>query len=333
MKLNQRQKKSFDRDLRIGIVLMMVLLFVFGSQLIKAPIGGATTVLCFIVFIVLVGAYILQSNPALHKVLQSEFDRHPKKMWIFPLGLFATISIYALLTGKLDLTTLAASFVYCMAPFILLKLIGDNDSCPHWMDIPIILLLWAPITFNLLPDLRIPPAGIGMGVFNIAGLGLLIYIYGVLRNFQFGYFFRLKDKDFRVIVQNYIFLTIIALIIGFATGHYALSRRIPGISDMITSFIALTFFISLSEEILSRGVIFSLLLRMFSEKKHGLTITLIISSGLFALTDFRAPISAIFLKFIGGLFFGWTFYKTGKVTASALLHALTAWTWGTFFNG
>jgi membrane protease YdiL (CAAX protease family) len=308
--------------------------------------------LSFTAFLLFVGTYVMALNPTLFKVLRSHMDANPRHAWFPPIGLWLASLIYGALTGAFTVYLVALGFAYCFIPFLMVRFLASRNTAFGIWDAVAILLLWLPIELGLLPRLPLPPVRGVLDVYNVTGFLLVIYLYLVLRNLtDVGLNFRLKDSDWRTVIQNFIFFVPAALIIGFATGFIALSDRQGSAMQMIASLFGIAFFIALPEEILFRGVIHNQIEKRLAGKKNGVLIALTLSSLIFGLAHvnnhkppyaeinlgplgpWQFPWVYVLLATLAGYFYGWTYIKTRKVTAAALLHLLVNWVWRTFFSG
>ena len=351
MLIKKHQQEPLKKDMRLGFFFFAALLLVFATHLVSEPISIGLTLLSFIAFTLFAGFYVLLANPTLIKMLHADFETKPAHRWLVPCGLWGVALIYALLSDQFTLPLVSLGLLYCLLPFVLYIYLQNAQPILHWFDVIVILLLWFPIEFGWIPDLNIPPTSGTVKVYNIIGLILIIFLYFILRALpDTGFTYRLKGKDWRSIIQNFIFFMPFALIIGLATGFIEFAKRLPPTGEMIASFIAILFFIALPEEILFRGVIHNLLEKRLAPKKNGTVIALVISSVIFGLAHgnnsnppfldidlgplgiWHAPWVYILLATIAGVFYGLTYVKTRKVTAAALVHLLVDWVWGVFFK-
>lgn len=352
MKVKKHQVDSLKNEMYIAIGIMVVLSLLFGARLIKTPLSVGITLVSFFAFIVFVGLYVLQINPTYLKIAASDARESKKHILMYPTYVWAATVIYGLLTSQLSWAHLIVGLPYCLVPAVIMYKILDKTPELSWTDVTIILMLWIPIEFGLLPILNIPPTQSVVGVYHLVAIVLVIYLYfGVRQLPDIGLTFRLKGQDWRTAIQYFMFFMPIALIVGFATNFINLSDRVPGLGAMFATFVGIALFTALPEEILFRGVIQNLLEKKFADKKNGLIIALSISSVLFgfahgnnpnppfidlsfgALGTWHIPWVYIILGTVAGYFYGWTYIKTRKVTAAAVVHLLVDWFWVTFFSG
>ena len=350
MKIKPSQKKRIQADVRVGVILLLIVCFFFALRVITVPISVGVTILSMLVFTILLAGYFLQANQALIQVAREQILHRKQTLAYVPIGLFFIYFVYALLLGKLAWLDLLIGALYCAVPLLLIWKLREKMPSLTWLDALVILLLWFPIEFGWIPDLSLPPVQGLIKVFHLNGIILFLIAYLVVRGLpDVGFTWRLKGADTRTAIQNFIFFMPIALIIGFATGFIAMSRRVPQGGEMLGMFVGIAFFIALPEELLFRGIIHNLIEKRLQGRRHHVWIALAISSVIFGLAhgnNFNSPLLNINLGFLGvwrcpwvylilatiaGWFYGLTYIKTKKVTAAAIVHLLVDWVWGVFF--
>ncbi len=348
MNIKSHQKAPLQQDFRIGIILTALLALMFGLFLVQVRISAALTILSFVAFLVFVSPYTLMGNLTLIKVLRSDFEANPNRFVPILAGLWGLAQLYALLSGQFDFYNAALSIAW-LAPLVVLVRQLPNRPIPDLLDWVIVLILWLPIEFGLFSGIGIPPARAQIGPLMLIGLVFLIYTFLVVRKFEVGFTYRLKGEDVRLVVLNFLLFFFIAIIIGSLTGFITLARHIPPVSEMLIRAFAIFFFIALPEELLFRGVMYKLLLKQFQGNPKAVGKALVLSSVIFGLAHgnnanppffdltlgtfvWQVPWAYILLATIAGLFYGWVFIRTKKITAAALLHFLVDWVWFAFLS-
>ena len=351
MLIKEHQRQPLKRDLKIGLFLLGVLALFFGNYIISVPISAFAAIFSIIFFILFSSLYLLQGNPTLSKVLQLEFEMLPSRTWGIPIGLWLLTMVYALFTKQLNVYNVCAGLVYCVVPFLLIKPLLQKEPKLLAADVFLLLFLWLPIEFGWIPNISIPPVQGQVAIYKFIGIIIIVFLYASVRKIPIGFTYRLKGQDWWLSIQNLLMFLPFALVIGFLTGFIALSHRMPSGSELLSSFIAIFVFIALPEELLFRGVIQNLIEKRMAHVKNGQMKALIISSVIFGLAHANNPgapfLSISFFNFgtwqvpwvyvvlasIAGFFYGWTFIKTGKITAAALVHLYVDWIWSNFLSG
>jgi len=338
-------------DLRAAVILAAALVLLFALRLVRIPVSPAVAALSLIVFMILVSLYVLSGVPGLRRRLRGLLREQPRRLWLLPAGLWTLSLIYGGLTGQFDLYLVAGGLIYCAVPCLLIERLRSAEPQLGILDLVVIIYLWFPVEFGWVPDLSVPPLGGMINYYHIAALILLITLYLVVRNLpDVGFTYRLRGPDIRTAIHSTLLFLPLALILGFPTGFIALNPRPPGLAEMAAALLAVYFFTGLPEELLFRGVIHNLIERRLLRAGRSRTTALIVSSIVFGLSHgnnndapfleiplgplgvWRAPWVYMILATLAGFFYGWTYIKTRRVTAAALVHALVDWLWGMFFH-
>jgi membrane protease YdiL (CAAX protease family) len=352
MNIRDHQREPLRRDLLLGLILLAIVMVVVGFRFIEIAIDSALLLLSFLVLFIFLTPYILSVNPTLLKVLRSHLQNRAELVWSVPLGLFAVAMLYVILAGVVSTRLVVLSTLYVLLPVLLFMQAQRQKKLFGLVDSLIVMLLWLPIEFGLLGAASLPPRQGIMSVYELVGLLLLIYFYIVLRELpNVGLTYRLKYKEVQLVIQSCVLFFIPALILGMPTEFIKLSHHVPGLAEMAGRFLAIGFFVALPEEILFRAIIQNALEITWQKEANGQRNALIVASVIFGLAHannhnapfinisfgslgvWHFPWVYVLLATLAGAAYGWTFMKTRKVTAAALVHLLVDWVWSIFFNG
>lgn len=344
--------KVLNSDFRSGLIILLVFAILFVVHLVSTKVSPVVSVVSFGAFFLFLGVYILQANPALLAVLRKQEQQSPIRVWYLPLGLWVLSLLYGFFTGQFSWYLLIGGFFYCAVGAVLIKFLENRSTKLLGLDVILILFLWFPLEFGWTPSLNVPPVHGLADIYKFVGLALVIYFYFAIRRLPaVGFTYQLNKNDGWTAFRNFLLFMPIALIVGFPTHFIGLSQQFPALNKLVSSLLGIAFFIALPEEILFRGVIHNLIQERFAGKKHGVILALTISSVVFGLAHgdnpnppfldinfgslgiWHAPWVYILLATVAGYFYGWTFIKTRKVTAAAIVHLLVDWTWSNFFSG
>ena len=350
--MKSSQKKRLQSDLRISAILSIIITFIFALQIVPIPMGAGVTVLTMLVFMVLLVIFLILINPSLIQLVREQFELKPLYVLLFSSSLYLIFLIYATLLNKITIFDILSGFLYCILPLILIWFARNQSMSLKTMDILVLIILWFPINFRLVPQLTLPPVQGIVPLFNIIAVILLIIAFLVIRNLEdIGLVWRLKGDEIRISIQYFIIGLFIIIIIGFITGFFELSKRLPSTFEMLGMFMSIGFFIALPEELLFRGIIQNFIEKSFQRHRYNTWIALVISAIIFGLAhgnDAIGPVIDVNLRSFGiwhcpwaymivatiaGIFYGLTYIKTRKVTAAALVHLLVNWFWMVLFNG
>ena len=338
-------RKTLDNELKSSVFLIAVPVIVFAFQIIRVSRSVWITLLSFVAVTALMAVFIWFSGPVMLKRFKTWIDASPNRVWVFPLAAWLFINLFASLSGQFAVYTLLGSLVWCILPVALARQLRNKGPKLQWLDVLIVLVLWFPVEFGLLSPVILPP-GAGLPILHLTGVLLLFYIYLVLRDLpDIGYSFRLKQNEWQVAVMTFLALLPILIGIGMATDFISLAHRLSGIGVMLSQLVTIYFLVAIPEEMLFRGVIQNLVEKRLPGKHAG-WLALIITSVIFGLTHINNTIGPIWqlgsvsvpwgyvlMATLAGLGYGYTWYKTKKITAAALVHLLVNWTWIVIFNG
>jgi membrane protease YdiL (CAAX protease family) len=187
------------------------------------------------------------------------------------------------------------------------------------------IILWLPIEFALLPQLRLPPPdGLRAAPFAALAAGLYLFLVACPVD-RIGYTFRLSLRDLGLAVAATAAFAIVGVPIGLATGFLEWNPRLE-VVRLAVAPIAIYLVTGVPEEFLFRGLIQNALERAIG--RAALPIASIIF-GLAHLPDLRY----VLLATLAGVAYGWVYQKTRRITASAVTHALVDWIWVVLLRG
>lgn len=206
----------------------------------------------------------------------------------------------------------------------------DPEQHSHWLDFAVLFLL------GLAVDLRwLEPAWPR----DLAFMNKLLLLDAGLYGFMavraltgVGYDLRLRARDWKIGLREWLFFTPIAVTLGLALAflHWHPHIDRPGIIPLAWLF---TFFlIALPEEIYFRGWMQNLL-----ERRVGRTASLLITAVIFGLSHFNKR--AVFFNWryvvlaaVAGIFYGRAWRAERRVGASAITHATVDTLWGSLLR-
>jgi len=267
------------------------------------------------------------------------------------LGLYLIYVIYAALAGRLTGTAALKGFLYLGLPYgVLLLDRSDGQRLTLWNAL-VILLIWLPVEFSLVPKISVPVVA-GVDYFKLSAIVEGLYLFIVFKPVDgFGFNFLWTKEDLKKVVYYFgIFILFFAIPIGMPFHFIRQTPHLKPWYEWIVQYIAIFLFTGIPEEILFRGMIHNFLQKTI-RGKNGLWIALAISSVIFGLAHgdnhaapffdisfgplgvWHLPWVYVILAAIAGWYYGLTYIRTGKVTAGALVHAFVDTWWSIFFNG
>ena len=269
----------------------------------------------------------------------------------FALTLFYAIFIlYANTAQQLTANDLWIGAAYLALPVLLAFLIRTRPLRLSFPDALLILLIWFPIEFGILPEINIPFRQGLVKLYHLYGIILAMIIFLAIRRIpDLGLRIAMTRQEIVLAVKlSAIFFIVFAIPIGFSTGFIHWQVDAGSIWKWIAGILGTAFFIAFPEEILFRGIIQN----MIEKRLEGRPETaLIIASVIFGLAHannpnppywnldlgslgmLNLPWVYIVLATIAGWFYGKAYQKTGSIAAAALVHTIVDCIWWMFFAG
>jgi len=241
-----------------------------------------------------------------------------------PLAITAAIGTWYGLIGLPVVPRAAAFGAYLAIPAVLVC--AGAAGAPNLLRVlGAAIVLWLPIEFNLLPQLRLPPPD-GLRAAPFAALATGLYLFLVARPLdRIGYTFGLSGRDVRVALIATAAYAVVGMPIGLVTGFLEWNPR-PDAVRLVVAPIAIYLATAVPEEFLFRGLIQNTLERAIG--RAALPVASVIF-GLAHLPDVRYALLAT----LAGLAYGWVYLATRRITASAVTHALVDWIWVLLLRG
>lgn len=246
----------------------------------------------------------------------------PGGSWLLTLLLFLLFLVYALGTGAASLWRIAAVAVFLFAPMLLLA--SAQGAAPgRWQDFATIAAIWTAVKFGPSHWLWPYPGGRLAYIFtvitavNVAIAGFLL----LRRTKNVGYDIGWGSGWTLYILGALAVFACIAIPVGLQLRFIAYSPRFSEWKTFIPLSVGILFFAAWPEEFLFRGLLQNLLSRASNSETAG-WIAASVLFGFSHITNLHFPNwKYVLLASIAGLFYGWTWRKTGSIFASALVHA------------
>lgn len=209
----------------------------------------------------------------------------------------------------------------------------------HPLDLLAIAALWFPVEFGWLPhvDARLAP-GVALPVPLLTAIVLGLLCFLVLRPLpDVGYTFALRRADWGAIGRALLAYLLVALPLGLATRFLVVNVAPFDAGQWLLAWPLGYLFTALPEELLFRGAI--------QNQLHGRIRRDWLALGAAALIFGLAHLNNAtpgypepnwmyaLMATLAGLAYGWTWRRTGKITASAVVHATVNFVWGILLGG
>jgi len=220
--------------------------------------------------------------------------------------------------------------VYLLLPVAVAALLAraswaDPKQSGDWRSFLVLLVL------GLAVDLRWfePAWPRGMAVFNkMVLLDAGIWGFGAVRRLEgVGFDLRLRARDLRVGLREFLFYAPMAILLGLALGFLHAHARWPGSWRIGSALIFTFFFIAVPEELFFRGWLQNLL-----ERRVGRGWALGVTAVVFGLSHFNKRAAFfnwryVLLAAMAGVFYGRAWRQERRVGASAVTHTLVDTVW------
>jgi hypothetical protein len=309
---------------------------------------------------ILLGFYLAFVLPAWRTLL----GRLSKRLGDWTVGLLLLPYLLAV-SLQPEFGDLLRFVIYLALPTLWLRLRPPKNRPFDGYHILTILCIWVPVEFDLFVlglDLIVPFAdvsawlsglyllpsvtaalipGVDLPIDTLTGAVLALFLFTVhyplddhLSN-GIGFTFRLSLKDLENALSGLLAYAVVGIPLGVGLGFLRYDPKAPPLLDMLGGLLAGYLLVALVEEMLFRGVIQNLLAERLRKPYMGLGIAAVIF-GLAHLNNttsgFSEPNWAYALMAgLAGLSYGWVWMRTGKVTASAITHALVNFMWWIVF--
>jgi membrane protease YdiL (CAAX protease family) len=271
-------------------------------------------------FALLAGGYLALGVAEIPRRLTDVLGGPIARIFAGPLVLWVACVAYAAAAG-LSVGDRALAFAtYLAIPALILSTgVTERGKLP-WRELAAASSLGLAIKYHLLPTLPIPNPG-GYDASRLVGLVAGLYFFLIARPLDgIGYRWAVSRRDASIAVVVFAAYAAIAVPIGFATHFIRWNPRVS-MPDAALRPVVIYLITAVPEEFLFRGLIQNLLSRWI-----GPVFGLAIGSVVFGLSHLPDPRYAV-LATIAGVAYGLVYLRTGKVTASAVTHALVDAVW------
>src|SRR5215813_5738277 len=257
----------------------------------------------------------------------------PGSSWLLVLVLFLLYLAYLLGTGTASLLRIAAMAGFLFLPMLLLAS-GQGARSATWQDFVTIAAIWTAVKFGPAHSIWPYPGERLAYVFSViqavnlalAGFLVLRRVNNVGYNIGWGHGWTLY------VVGSLAAFACIAIPLGMQMHFISYAPRFSDWKSFVPLSIGILFFTAWPEEFLFRGLLQNLLSRASNNQSAGLIIASILF-GFSHITNLHFPNwRYVLLASIAGLFYGWTWRKTGSIFAAAVVHASVDILWHFLFR-
>ncbi|HEV8447368.1 MAG TPA: type II CAAX endopeptidase family protein [Gemmatimonadaceae bacterium] len=271
-------------------------------------------------FVLLAGGYIALGVPDVARRLTVALPHASVRLAAGPAVLWLACVLYAAAAGLAVGDRALSIAVYLAIPSLILATGLAKPGEFPWRELAAAASLGLGVKYHLLPSLPLP-APSGYDASRLVGLVAGLYFFVVARPLDgVGYRWSLSRRDVSTAVLVFLGYAAIALPIGFAS-HFITWNPRAAAPVLLLQPIIIYLVTAVPEEFLFRGLIQNLLSR-----RLGIPLGLAVGSIIFGLSHLPDPRYAV-LATIAGVAYGLVYVRTGKVTASAITHALVDAVW------
>jgi membrane protease YdiL (CAAX protease family) len=272
-------------------------------------------------FVLLAGSYTALSVRAVRLRLRALAPRARLARTVAgPAVLLAASAFQLTVAGLLTPARVAGFAVYLLLPALLVALRDTPPGRVPIHELAAAFVLGLPIKFHLLPRLPLG-AGSGYDAGKLVALVAGMYLFLVARPLEgIGYTYALRRRDVAPALAAFFSFAVIAIPLGLGTRFLAFNPQ-PGVVNVVATPVVIYLVTAVPEEFLFRGLIQNLLGRWLGPRA-----ALAIASVVFGLSHLPDPRYAL-LATLAGVAYGWVYLRTGRITASAVTHALVDAVW------
>jgi uncharacterized protein len=246
---------------------------------------------------------------------------------------FLAYLIYGLGTNTF---TLARAGVAGCFVFVPMALGTSTERKPGgtWQDFLTLAGIWAAVKFGPSRWLWPYPSGRLAYVFTVLlALNVALAVFVLLRRVEgIGYSIGWGRHWGFFVLGSFLVFGCIAIPLGTAMHFIAFAPQWHAWSSLLFTSLGIFFFTAWPEEFLFRGLLQNMLARSSKSDLAGWWTASVVF-GFSHITNLGFPNwRYVILASIAGIFYGWTWRKTGSIFASAIVHALVDVAWHFLFR-
>jgi membrane protease YdiL (CAAX protease family) len=246
----------------------------------------------------------------------------PGAGWILAITLFLIFLIYTLGTGAAAFPRLAGMAAFLFLPLLVLAT-AQNAAPGAAQDFFTLAAVWAAVKFGPSQWMWPYPGGRLAYIFTIVvAVNIAIAGFILLRRVKGAGYSIGWDSGWTLYIFGALALfACVAIPLGLKLQFIVYAPRFAEWKGFLPLSAAILLFTAWPEEFLFRGLLQNLLSRSTGSETVG-WITASILFGFSHITNMHFPNwRYVLLASIAGLFYGWTWRKTGSIFASAIVHA------------
>jgi membrane protease YdiL (CAAX protease family) len=246
---------------------------------------------------------------------------------------FLAYLIYSLGTNTFSILRVGAVACFVLVP-LLLAASAERKPAGAWQDFVLLGGVWVAVKFGPSNWVWPYPSGRLAYVFTVLlALNVALAAFVLLRRMDgIGYSIGWGRRWGFFVLGSFVVFVCIAIPLGTAMHFLAFAPQWHAWTSLLFTSLGIFFFTAWPEEFLFRGLLQNILARSSKSDLAGWW-TASVLFGFSHIKNLGFPNwRYVILASIAGIFYGWTWRKTGSIFASAIVHALVDITWHFLFR-
>ena len=246
---------------------------------------------------------------------------------------FLVYLVYALGTSTFAIARVGAVALFVFAP-LALAASAERKAAGAWQDFFLLAAVWVGVKFG--PSHWVwpyPEAKLAYAFTVLLALNVALAAFVLMRRVGgIGYSIGWGGKWGLYITASFCIFACIAIPLGYVLHFISFAPQWGAWRTVPFTALAILFLTAWPEEFLFRGLLQNMLSRASKSDLAGWW-TASVLFGFSHITNLGFPNwRYVILASIAGMFYGWTWRKTGSIFASAIVHALVDTTWHFLFR-
>ncbi|MHB8503623.1 MAG: CPBP family glutamic-type intramembrane protease [Candidatus Acidiferrales bacterium] len=246
---------------------------------------------------------------------------------------FLAYLIYALGTNTFGILRVGAVAIFVFVP-LLLAASTERKPSGTWQDFLVLAGVWVAVKFGPSHFVWPYPGGRLAYIFTLLlAVNVALAVFVLLRRVDgIGYSIGWGRRWGFFVFGSFIVFACLAIPLGLGMHFIAFAPQWHAWSSLLFTSLGVFFFTAWPEEFLFRGLLQNMLSRASKSDLAGWW-TASMLFGFSHITNLGFPNwRYVVLASIAGIFYGWTWRKTGSIFASAIIHALVDVAWHFLFR-
>jgi len=293
--------------------------------------GGRSFAATLTVFAALLAVMLLFAAPGVADSLTTRFGAGSG--FLLGAAAFLAYLIYALGTNTFVLSLVGGAAALIFAPLLLAA--SAKDKAPGaWQDYATLVGIWIAVKFYPSRLLWPYPEGrLGYVMTVLLAVNVALAAFLLLRRLPgIGYTIGWGRHWGFFVLGSYAVFALIAAVLGQGIGFIRFDPQWHEWKTISMTAAGILFFTAWPEEFLFRGLLQNMLTRSMKSDLAGWCAASVLF-GFSHITNQHFPNwRYVILASIAGIFYGWTWRRSGSIFASALVHTLVNTTWHFLFH-